>query len=71
MHPALEYAIDEAMIVTPALEMPNIWRATALPVGIALMLLLGVLRIAPLGAACRSGAGARGRRRRSAPGFGF
>ncbi|MFL5035944.1 MAG: TRAP transporter large permease subunit [Microvirga sp.] len=45
MHPALEYAIDEAMIVTPALEVPNIWRAMALPVGIALMLLLGVLRI--------------------------
>jgi tripartite ATP-independent transporter DctM subunit len=45
MHPAVEYAVDEAMIVTPALELPNIWRAMALPVGIGLMLLLGVMRI--------------------------
>jgi tripartite ATP-independent transporter DctM subunit len=45
MHPALEYALDEALIVTPALEIPNIWRAMALPVGIGLMILLGALRI--------------------------
>jgi tripartite ATP-independent transporter DctM subunit len=45
LHPALEYAIDEAMIVTPALEVPNVWRAAALPVGIGLMILLGTLRI--------------------------
>ena len=43
--PAVEYAHDEIMIVTPALEIPNIWRASALPVGIILMLVLGVLRI--------------------------
>jgi tripartite ATP-independent transporter DctM subunit len=45
LHPAIEYAVDEAMVVTPALEIPNVWRATAVPVGLALMLLLGVLRI--------------------------
>src|SRR3954471_20869212 len=45
LHPALEYAIDEAMIVTPALEVPNVWRAAALPVGIGLMIVLGLLRI--------------------------
>jgi tripartite ATP-independent transporter DctM subunit len=45
MYPALEYAIDEIMIVTPALEIPNVWRAAALPVGLGLMIVLGVLRI--------------------------
>jgi tripartite ATP-independent transporter DctM subunit len=45
MGPALEYAHDEIMIVTPALEIPNVWRAAALPVGFALMIILGLLRI--------------------------
>jgi tripartite ATP-independent transporter DctM subunit len=45
VHPAVEYAADEAMVVTPALEIPNIWRASAVPAGLGLMLLLGVLRI--------------------------
>ena len=43
--PAAEYAIDEAMVVTPALEIPNVWRATAMPTGIGLMIVLGLLRI--------------------------
>ena len=43
--PAVEYAADEVMIVTPALEIPNVWRAAAVPVGIGLMAVLGVLRI--------------------------
>jgi len=46
MWPSLEYAIDEIMIVTPALEIPNVWRAAALPVGVGLMLVLGLTRIA-------------------------
>jgi tripartite ATP-independent transporter DctM subunit len=45
LQPAIEYALDEALVVTPALEIPNIWRAAALPVGIALMLVLGLMRI--------------------------
>ena len=45
IHPAIEYAIDEIMIVTPALEIPNIWRAIALPIGISLMLLIGLMRM--------------------------
>ncbi|MFI5011232.1 MAG: TRAP transporter large permease subunit [Hyphomicrobiales bacterium] len=45
LQPAIEYAIDEAAVVTPALEIPTIWRAAALPVGIALMLILGLKRI--------------------------
>jgi len=49
LHPTLEYALDEAAIVTPALEIPNIWRAAALPVGCALMLLFAMLRLARVG----------------------
>jgi tripartite ATP-independent transporter DctM subunit len=43
--PAWEYAADEAFITTPALEISNVWRAAALPVGIALMALFSVLRL--------------------------
>ncbi|WP_430648754.1 TRAP transporter large permease subunit [Bradyrhizobium neotropicale] len=49
--PAYEFAADEAFVTTPALEIANSWRAAALPVGIALMLIaaiLRLLRIAPL-----------------------
>src|ERR1051325_2981687 len=49
LHPTIEYALDEAAIVTPALEIPNIWRAAALPVGCALMLVFAVLRLARTG----------------------
>jgi tripartite ATP-independent transporter DctM subunit len=45
MLPAIEYAHDELVIVTPALEIANIWRAAAIPVGIGLMLVMGLLRI--------------------------
>lgn len=44
-HHAYEYASEEAMIVTPALEISNAWRAAALPVGMALMLAVAVLRM--------------------------
>ncbi|MBW9051144.1 TRAP transporter large permease subunit [Rhizobium mesosinicum] len=40
---ALHYAENEIIITTPALEISNFWRALALPVGIGLMLLHGVL----------------------------
>jgi tripartite ATP-independent transporter DctM subunit len=43
--PAWEYASDEAFITTPALEISNIWRAAALPVGIALMAIFATLRL--------------------------
>ena len=46
--PAFEYAREETFIVTPALEINNAWRASAIPVGIALMLAVTVLRIARL-----------------------
>lgn len=40
---ALHYAENEAMIITPALEIQNMWRAIAIPVGLALMLVFKVL----------------------------
>jgi tripartite ATP-independent transporter DctM subunit len=46
IHPAYEFAADEVYVTTPALEITNSWRAAALPVGIALMLLVGLLRLA-------------------------
>src|SRR6059058_1318200 len=44
--PAYEYAYEESYITTPALQISNIWRAAALPVGIALMALFALLRLA-------------------------
>jgi tripartite ATP-independent transporter DctM subunit len=49
LYPTFEYALDEAAIVTPAMEIPNIWRASALPVGCALMLIFALLRLARAG----------------------
>lgn len=45
LHHAYEYAMEEAIIVTPALEISNAWRASALPTGMALMVLVCVLRM--------------------------
>lgn len=44
--PAYDYASGEAAIVTPALEINNAWRALALPIGAALMLTVGLIRLA-------------------------
>src|SRR5436190_11995768 len=47
--PAYEYAYEESYITTPALQIANIWRAAALPVGIGLMALFALLRLARSG----------------------
>jgi tripartite ATP-independent transporter DctM subunit len=47
--PAYEYAYEESFITTPALQIPNTWRAAALPVGICLMALFALLRLARTG----------------------
>ena len=47
--PAYEYAYEESFITTPALQIPNIWRAAALPTGICLMALFAFLRLARTG----------------------
>jgi len=51
-HPAYDYASEEAIVVTPAMEISNAWRAAALPIGVALMILVSLvrlLRVNPLG----------------------
>ena len=45
VHPAYEYASDEGVITTPALQISNAWRAAALPVGTCLMALFALLRL--------------------------
>ncbi|MFT4193792.1 TRAP transporter large permease subunit [Ottowia sp.] len=42
---AIEHAQDEAIIRTPYLDLSMLWRVAALPVGLALMALTGVIRI--------------------------
>ena len=49
LHPAWEFAMDEIPVSTPALDLSNGWRAAALPVGIGLMLIAAVLRLASTG----------------------
>ncbi|RQR31508.1 ABC transporter permease [Burkholderia sp. Bp9143] len=43
--PAIEFAQDEGIITTPALEISNTWRAAALPTGSVLMLVVACLRL--------------------------
>jgi tripartite ATP-independent transporter DctM subunit len=45
MGPALEFAHEERMITTPALEISGAWRASALPVGLGLMLITGLISL--------------------------
>src|SRR6266478_1724635 len=47
--PAYEYAYEESLITTPALQILNSWRAAALPSGICLMVLFALLRLARAG----------------------
>lgn len=44
--PSYEYAYEESFITTPALQISNSWRAAALPIGIGLMVLFALLRLA-------------------------
>ena len=44
--PSWEYAYEESYITTPALQIANIWRAAALPVGIGLLALFALIRLA-------------------------
>ena len=43
--PAWQHASDEGDITTPALEVSNLWREIAMPIGIALMGIFAVLRL--------------------------
>jgi tripartite ATP-independent transporter DctM subunit len=47
--PAYQYALDELPITTSALEITDAWRASALPVGFALMAIFAVVRLMRIG----------------------
>ena len=49
VEPAFEFAAEEAFITTPALEIPNTWRAAAIPVGLGFMILSALLRLVEVG----------------------
>jgi tripartite ATP-independent transporter DctM subunit len=49
VEPSFEYASEEAFITTPALELSNAWRASALPTGLTLMAVFAVLRLVEVG----------------------
>ncbi len=43
--PAWEYAAEEAIVITPALEISVLWRAISIPLGCSLMLITALLRL--------------------------
>jgi len=46
---AFEFAHEEVIVTTPALGISSAWRASALPAGFTLMLVIGALRLATTG----------------------
>jgi tripartite ATP-independent transporter DctM subunit len=46
VHPAIEYAIDEAIVRTPGLDISNSWRSSAVAAGAILIAVFSVLRLA-------------------------
>jgi tripartite ATP-independent transporter DctM subunit len=46
---AVEYAVEEAVIISPALEVPNSWRVSALAVGFGAMAVFAMLRLLQVG----------------------
>src|SRR6202011_2875821 len=49
LQPAFEFASDEAFVSTPALDISSLWRAAGLPVGLALIVLVALLRLLSFG----------------------
>ena len=47
--PSWDYAYEESFITTPALQISNMWRAAALPIGIGLMAVFALMRLARTG----------------------
>ena len=47
--PAFEFAAGEVIVTTPSLEISNAWRASALPVGLALMAVMAAIRLLKVG----------------------
>lgn len=48
MGPAYHYASEEAFVTTSALEISSAWRASAVPIGVALMIAFSLLRMIDL-----------------------
>jgi tripartite ATP-independent transporter DctM subunit len=46
---AYEFAVDELPVTTPAMQISDAWRAAALPIGFAIMSLIGVVRLLEVG----------------------
>lgn len=46
LHPAYDFASEEAIVTTPSLGISNSWRAAALPCGVALMCVAALLKLA-------------------------
>jgi tripartite ATP-independent transporter DctM subunit len=46
IQPGYEFAYEESYITTPALDIPNFWRAAAIPVGATLMTATALLQLA-------------------------
>lgn len=46
LKPAYHFALDEFIVTTPSLEVSNLWRAAAIPSGIALMMFFCLFRLA-------------------------
>ncbi len=53
--PAYQFASDEIPITTSALQISDVWRAAALPAGIALMIVFAVLRLTRASSAMAAG----------------
>ena len=49
IEPAYHFAAEEIYITTPALEISNVWRAAALPIGSGLMIMTVLLRLLQVG----------------------
>jgi len=43
--PAYSFAEDESFVTTPVLEISNVWRAAAIPIGLGLMSVVAILRL--------------------------
>jgi tripartite ATP-independent transporter DctM subunit len=46
VRPATNWAIEEGFVVTPAMEISAAWRAAAFPIGVGLMIVFALLRLA-------------------------
>ena len=54
IRPGLDYAEDEMFITLPALDIVSSWRAAALPVGVTLMAIVALLKLARLASLMRT-----------------